>query len=75
MRTNIGTPKTLTEAIENADIDSTGFVRNFESDFRISIKNHVVDFLSQKFGAAILNYPDCEQVLMQLFNDIKNEEK
>jgi len=49
-----GTPKTLMEAIDNGIKDSNG------NDATPFIREHVVDFLAQKFGTSMLQTEDPE---------------
>ncbi len=57
-----GTPKFLEDAINNA------LCIGPLKDTVPKLRNHIADFLSQKFGAEILNHPEHEELLMELFH-------
>ena len=67
---NKGTPKTMEEAITNAIC--IGPVRETPQRLR----SHIRDFLSQKFGVALLNAsesPEAEKILNDLWTQITGE--
>ncbi len=69
---NISTPKTLTEALQNGVGARLGTVHE---DFLKTIEVHVIDFLAQRFGCAMLEAGDnLEQtrILAELWRSIKS---
>lgn len=66
------TPGTLADAIENGDQEynaaiETGLFPARRADFS---GRHVRDYLAQKFQRKILEYPECEEMLMELMREI-----
>lgn len=65
---NLPTPKTLEEAIRN------GMMYGPLNQVMERTYLHVKDFLAQRFGAAVLQYPESEKALMELYERIIKEE-
>ena len=63
-----GTPKTLAAAIRLGIM--IGPMKDITQRSELVLK----DFLSQKFGAAVLEHPEAEDILMKLFNEITKED-
>lgn len=63
-----GTPKSLKEAVILAACTVVG--RNYADDFAYIIK----DFLANKFQVAMVEHPECGDVIKELFN-LCTEEK
>lgn len=61
-----GTPKNLLGAIDNARAEDWAALEDRAGIFEA----HIIDFLSQKFGTAMLENPEHEQVLRDLWNKI-----
>lgn len=76
-----GTPRTLLGAIENGIIayqEHTGARQHIAVDLcALHVKNHVRDFLAQRFGPPLLASDDLAltQVLTRLFTDITEPPK
>lgn len=67
-----GTPNSLAHAIDNAFDEIEGYckeARFSESDTYI-VCAHVRDFLAQRFGAVMLDNPECETILKVLYHSI-----
>lgn len=62
----MGTPKKLIEAIESGLDKGTG-----TSELPDIIAQQIIDFLSQKFCASMLENPESEEILSNLFKKIK----
>lgn len=68
-----GTPKTLKDAIANGleTAKTVGMMEDEAKDLSEEVSPHIMDFLAQKFGAAMMDNPDAEVVLKKLFDKIK----
>lgn len=64
-----GTPKTLDDAVTIA------LCVGPLSDVRDRSYFVLKDFLSQRFGAAMLAHPECDKVLKELFENIVRRQK
>lgn len=60
---NIGTPKTLDEAISNALMHPL-------KDVREQLYFHIKDFLAQKFGVVIIDNKEQDVMLMDLYENL-----
>lgn len=65
-----GTPKTLAQAIANA-LDAAEIPSG--SGKRAVIAAHLVDFLAQRFGAALLESPEAEAAIQKLWKQINEK--
>lgn len=63
--TSLGTPKSLTEAILNGMRDSFDQVSQKEK-IRV-VREHVKDYLAQKFTSVTLKNPEIDEILQDLF--------
>lgn len=66
----MGTPKTLEQAIKNGllQAESQGFEK--QGEIVEIIRAHIIDYLAQKFGAAMLQVED-SRLIEDLFKKIK----
>lgn len=64
MRNDTGTPKSLTEAIENGLDDGAAYLSPSQVE---AIRMHVQDYLAQKFSIPIATEEHNEVMLRQLF--------
>lgn len=62
-----GTPNTLIEAIGEGQIQTRDYS---DSQELLAIKKRVKDFMSQHFTRAVLEHPESETMLLNLFNRI-----
>jgi hypothetical protein len=69
MSTTKGTPKTLAQAIHNG-LEDRARVAPGLCDSTDVAALHVRDFIAQKFSTAILQNPEAEKVLQELFEVI-----
>ncbi len=66
-----GTPKSLGEAIRT--IFLAHYVHS-TSQVHAVAEAIIKDFLAQRFGAAMLNHPECEDILKELYEEIVRPE-
>lgn len=70
-----GTPKTLAQAILNG-ITSPVDVTATETEIAKHVRNHVIDFLAQRFGAiALASDPQTAAAIVAMFQSIKKEDE
>lgn len=72
MSNDKGTPKTLTQAIQNgiSQFHDPKAHPNSIEGMEACIEQHVRDYLAQKFGAAMLENESADSILQAVFNRI-----